>query len=125
MAGDDGEVSVQLIYDADRRWLVAPLSVGQDLVLWVVPNPGFPRSVISRQAAEDLASRGVLVASGRRAYVLHDLQIHGQPVPDVVVQPSPLTRVLGVDGILGFEFFAHYARACLDIATFLMTLTPA
>ena len=118
MAAD--EVSFRLRYslnDPDERgWLFVPLSVGQDYVLEMLPNPFSPRSTISRRALGDLRARG-LIAEGRPPVLLRDLRIVGQRVPDVTARVGAAPSLLRVDGILGFDFFEQFRRIIFDTQT--------
>ena len=122
MPGDGGEITVQLILDSSGRWHILPLAVGDDVLLEMIPNPGFPRSVINQRVRDDLVARGVVIAESRRALTLRDLRIEGHPIPDVTVRVAPITRILGVDGILGFDFFEHYAGVYFDTRSRRLTL---
>lgn len=118
------EVSFRLRYSlsdpSQRGWLFVPLSVGQDYVLEMLPNPFSPRSSLSRRAMEDIAVRSL--TSPATASVLHDLRILGQPVPDVHVRVGAAANLLRVDGILGFDFFGQFERIIFDPPTRQLTL---
>jgi len=120
--GASSDLTVELARSDDNRWFVIRLAVGDDVVLNMVPNPGFPRSVVSRRVWDDLVARGMLAASEGRTVVLRDLRIEQQRSPDLPVRVSPLTRILGVDGILGFDFFENYTGVYFDIRARRLTL---
>lgn len=109
---EGGEVSFYLQPGFDRpreqRWLVVRLSVGQDIVWDMLPNPTAARSTISPQALEDLTRRGLLPAGRQTRVLLRELRIDGQPILDVEVSMSPAIGRLGVDGILGLDFFEQF-----------------
>lgn len=81
------------------------LAVGQDIVWDMLPNPSTRRSSISQDALEDLNSKGLAPAGSQRRVTLHDLRIDGQRVPAVDAYVSAAVSRLGVDGILGLDFF--------------------
>lgn len=115
MAAGDGEISIRLVTDQTNRWRIVPLSVGQDLVLEMIPNPGFPHSVISRTARDALLKRGLVSASRTRLYLLKDLRIEGVPISELEVRVSLAPQVLGLDGMLGMNFFEPYAEIRWDV----------
>jgi hypothetical protein len=120
--GDAGEITVQLTLDSSGRWHILPVAVGEDVVVEMIPNPGFPRSVISQRVRNDLVARGVVATETRRALTLRDLRIEGYPIPDITVRVAPITRILGVDGILGFDFFENYTGLYFDVRARRLTL---
>ncbi len=122
MSGDAADLIVQLTRDSTDRWLTLRLAVGDDAVLEMVPNPGFPRTVISQRAADDLTARGMIAPGRRRDVTLRNLRIEGQQIPDLVVRVSPIGRILGVDGILGFDFIQRYTGVYLDVPALRLTL---
>lgn len=105
-----------------ERWRIIRLSVGQDMTWDMLPNPTVPRSTISRHAFADLALREQAIAGNARRAVLRDLLIAGQPVPDLEVRISQVVARLGVDGILGLDFFEQFASVLWLPRTGQMTL---
>ncbi len=77
MPGAESEISVQLLRDRDNPWYILPLSVGLDLVLWMVPNPA-SRTAISRRVRDMLLGTPLLDDIGGNRYVLRYLAIEGQ-----------------------------------------------
>ncbi len=104
-----------------ERPLFVRLSVGQDVVLEMIPNPTVLRSSLSRQALRDLRTRGVLEGGGP-TFVLRDLRISGQPVADLTVRVGAAATLLRVDGILGFDFFLQFSAVVLEPRTLRVTL---
>jgi hypothetical protein len=101
---------------------VIRLSVGQDVVLEMLPNPLSSRSVITEQARDDLARRSMLTSPTARRQQLHDLKIEGQVVPDLEVIVTPRVQRLAVDGVLGRDFFAHFIDVRWDVRGNRLTL---
>ena len=125
MPASNREVSFRLGYSTGAagrpRWPIVPLSVGQDVVLEMLPNLLSARSVIGQPALDDLR-RWNLAAADARGLVLRDLRIVGQPVPDLAVRVGPAPSLLAVDGVLGFDFFAKFGRVILATATLTLSL---
>ena len=91
-----------------ERGLVIRLSVGDDIAWDMLPNPLSRRSIISPRAFEDLQKRGLAASQNVQRFVVRDLRIAGQTVPDLDVRVSAATIRLRVDGILGLEFFGQF-----------------
>lgn len=121
-----GDIAFRLQYGLDdpneERWPIVPLSVGQDLILEMLPNLLAPRSSIGRNALADLRRRSLLPPTSEAPFALRDLRIPGQPVPDVEVRVGPAARFLQVDGVLGFDFFAKFSKIILEVDTRWLTL---
>jgi hypothetical protein len=120
------EISFPLQYPmADvegRRPIIVLLQVGQDYGLEMMPNPFAARSTISRLALADLQRQGLIPAGRPARMVLRDLRLAGQPIADLEVSVGSAATLLRVDGILGFDFFQHFAEIRFDTRTFVMTL---
>lgn len=91
-----------------ERGLVVRLDVGDDIVWDMLPNPAARRSIISPRALEDLQTRGLASSHDARRFLVRDLRIAGQPIPDLEVRVSAAMVRLGVDGILGLDFFEQF-----------------
>lgn len=98
-----------------------PLSVGQDVVLEMLPNPFSPRSTLSRHTLDDLINRRLVEPEGP-SFLLRDLRIIGQRVPDVTVGVGAAAGFLRIDGILGFDLFERFQRVVFEPATRQLTL---
>ena len=122
MPGAGDEISVQLEWDFSGRWLIVPLSVGQDVVLQMLPNPLLSRSLISEEARDDLIRRSVLPPSVLRRCRLTDLRIKSQMVRDLSVFVVPPAQTFGVDGLLGRDFFAQFIDVRWDVRGNRLTL---
>ena len=108
MPDDAGEVIIQLLPDSSGRWQVVPLSVGEDVVLEMLPNPGSSESSISRRTRDRLLNTPHLVYLGQNGYILRDLAVEGQILSDLEVRVHAGPALLGVDGILGYSFFRKF-----------------
>jgi hypothetical protein len=88
----------------------------------MLPNPFTPRSTISRRALGDLTGRRLL-GSAEPPFLLSDLRIVGQAIPKVAVRVGATASLLGLDGILGYDFFGKFRRISFDTETRLLTLS--
>ena len=84
------------------------LFVGQDIIWDMLPNPTRPRSTISRAAFDDLRAREAGDLAAGRNVPLRQLRIAGQPIPDLHVRVSDTVTRLGVNGVLGLDFFTRF-----------------
>ena len=116
------DISLDLDFGFNRRWYVIPLTVGQDYALEMVPNPIFPRSIVSRRAFEELRARELLQPVSGRRYRMSGLRIAGYPVADLDVRVGPTAAILGVDGLLGLDFFTQFSAIHLDLRSWRLTL---
>ena len=109
--------------DPATFWLTVQLyvqgQVGPEMVLDIAA----PFSSISEGVRDDLARRGLLGAARGRHYLLHDLTIQGQPVPDLAVGLSPRVTQLGVDGLLGLNFFGLFTEVHCHVPSLRITLS--
>ena len=123
MPGSGHEITFRLEPDRNNRQLIIPLSVGQDIVLDMLPVPQ-ATSVISRRALQMLIAGGQIGGDGP-SYVLSNLRIKGQAIPDLTVRVSAGPAMLGVDGIIGESFFSQFASVTWVPGSRLLTLvTP-
>lgn len=122
----DGELSIQLAQHA-RGWLLVrvalPFLPRTPLTLDLMLNTGRPQSALSVSMERALLTLGLLEARGDRTYTLAHAEADGQPLPPIIVRASRGPGLLHVDGMLGLDFLAQFARACLDSATLRLTLT--
>lgn len=118
-------ISFRLQYSFDdprgERWPLVPLAVGPDIVLEMLPNLLSPRSSVSRQVLDDRRWRG-MISGHEPPFLLPDLRIVGQSVPSVAVRVGTSVRLLGADGMLGFDFFGQFERVVLEPLTLRGTL---
>ena len=101
-----------------------PLSVGPDVYLERLFEPTAPRSSISPRVLQDLKGRGLVPQGGRR-FVLRDLRIEGQLVPDLEVRLGLTATFFQFDGGVGADFLRHFAEIHVDLRTLVVTLTRA
>ena len=94
-----------------------------DLALDMVPNPTARRSVVRREVFQDARRKLGDDALRARGILLNDLNIHGQPVSDLLVHPSMAPSRLQVDGFLGLDFFSHFDLVEWRPKTWQMRLT--
>ncbi|MGH2588227.1 MAG: hypothetical protein ACRDJE_25185 [Dehalococcoidia bacterium] len=124
MAPGDDEITLQLIFDENRRWLTARIDVADDVVLRMIINPGYPISAITQRALHDLLARGFAVPDRVGTYLVQRLQADGQSLPNIGVRVRAALDRFGVDGILGFDFATNFTDVCLNIPARRLTLRP-
>lgn len=109
----------------EERRRAVPLTVGPDVYLEMLFEPTMARSSISPRVLSDLQGRGMVPSNDGSHFRLRDLRIVGHSVPDVDVRLGLAAAVLGVDGILGLDFFKLFAGIYVDMRTFDVTITRA
>lgn len=105
-----------------RRLLIVRVSVGQDIAWDLLPNPTLRRSRISQRSLDDLVMREGTPTRHGHEVVLRQLQIQGQPIPDLPVQVDAGIARLGIDGILGLDFFEQFEEVRWQPRTNVVTL---
>lgn len=105
-----------------QRLLIVRLSVGQDIAWDMMPNPTLRRSRISPRALDDLTAREGGPLRRGDAVLLQQLRIRGEPIPDLPVLVGASVTRLGVDGILGFDFFEQFEEVRWNPRTQFMVL---
>jgi hypothetical protein len=121
--GKAGDLSVSLSLSRNTDWLILRVELEARYVLDMIPNPGYPRSVISTAARDELIQQELLPPVRARSYRLRGLAIQGQAVPDIDVEVRPaLHRLFKVDGILGYDFFQNYQEVRFSPADRRLTL---
>jgi hypothetical protein len=122
------EVSFQLriepVGSRGIRQAVVGLSVGPDVYPTMVFQPTTFRSTISSRLLQDLAGRGMLNPSTGPTFIVRDLRIAQQPVPDLRVSVGLAANVFDIDGILGANFLQPFSELRLDIPTLRVKLIP-
>jgi len=124
---NERELSIQAIRDP-RGWLVIhlmlPLIPRTRWRLDVMLNSGRPQSVISRTSRDRLVVLDLLRHESGDRYRLAGAEADGQPLPDFPLRLSAGPALLGVEGMLGLDFFDQFVRVCLDTDPLLLTLLP-
>jgi hypothetical protein len=90
----------------------------------MVFQPTTFRSTISSRVLQDFAGRGMLDPEAGPAYILRDLRIDQQPVPDLRVSVGLTANVFDIDGILGANFLQPFSELRLDIRSLSVRLIP-
>ncbi len=122
MADGGRELSFHLLLHPTSWWLIVPLGLGDEASLSMVLDTGAPLSGISRRTRDGLAERSLLIPHGRRHYLLRDLRIAGQPVPDLVVRESNRLTEVGADGAVGLDFLNRFTEIHCHIPSLWVTL---
>jgi hypothetical protein len=128
--GGNGEIRFRVGLDPKRWLLLVPLEIAtgaeQGIILNMVFDTGSPMSVIGLPTRNLLLGRGLLVSigtiGGKPAYLLQNLRVQGQSLPDLQVLVSPRATRLGLDGILGLTFLNLFGQICFDVDSMELTL---
>jgi hypothetical protein len=117
----------ELIVDATlhrtKRWILIPLTVGHQFIVYMVLDTGTPFSGISEGTREGLVRLGLLGPAPARAHVLRDLEIQGQSIPDLPVLLSRRVTQVGAEGALGLDFLRSFSDVHFHVPTLRLTLT--
>jgi hypothetical protein len=105
-----------------RGWLIVTFTVGALSALDCVVNPGYPVSAISLGTRDVLGALGHLEHTGGRLYRLLDLSLEGQALPNLHVRSSPAVDLLGVEGVIGLNFFRQFREVCFHVPSGRLTL---
>jgi hypothetical protein len=92
-------------------------------VLAMVLDSGSPVSGLSGRSITNLADAGLLETGGRRSYVLRQLRVLDQAIPDLVVRQSRRAEQVGVDGILDLDFLWRFEEVHFHMPTMRLTLS--
>jgi hypothetical protein len=109
-----GEISFRLRIaptgNRETRHVVVGLSVGPDVQLEMQFQPTTRRSTISSRVLRDLQGRGLLPLEDRATWLLRDLRIDRQSVPNLEVRLGLTANVFDLDGILGTDFLRPFSQ---------------
>ena len=119
-----GEIEVDCDIHPSGHWITLGIAVGAELVdPYMVLDSASPVSVISPGARDELERQGLLPSSNQRNdYLLTHLSVQGQPLPDITVRVLPRLTRLGVDGLLGLDFFQMFEEVCFRTQSLRLTL---
>ena len=88
-------------------------------------NTGRPLSVISPNTERSLSALGLVEQLGDRQYRLPGLHVNGDRLPDLIVRASAGPALLGVDGMLGWDYLEQFTEVRIAPGTLRITLiTP-
>jgi hypothetical protein len=128
MAAAHDDVMVEMRHHP-RGWLavrlVLPL-VGQlpwdvDLML----NTGRPHSAISPRTHATLVDLGLVAPHAGSRVVIRNARLGGAPLHDIPMWVSAGPALLGIEGMLGLDFFEQLAEARLNFQALRLTLVCA
>jgi hypothetical protein len=88
----------------------------------LVLNTGRTQSVLSRSMLAAMRALGLFGAQAGPLYVLRQPTADGVPLPDLPLRESAGPGMLGVDGMLGLDFFDRFADACISTSALRLTL---
>jgi hypothetical protein len=105
-----------------RGWVMVPVTV---CGIWngnFILNTFRPRSTVSAMTATVLNGFECIGHQSGRDYVLRGLMIGGERLPELDAQVSAATTLLGVEGMLGLNFFRQFSSVHLDVDQRTLTL---
>jgi hypothetical protein len=108
-------------------WLLLPVAVysavtGTPWELRLVLNTGRTQSVLSRSMLAAMRALGLFGAQSGPLFVLRQATVDGALLPDLPLRESAGPGLLGVDGMLGLDFFGCFADACISTGALRLTL---
>ena len=109
--------------DRVTLWLTLRLYIQGHAGPLMVLDTAAPFSAISESARDSLAAQGLLGPVRGRHYLLRNLTIQGQSVPDLRVGLSLRVTQLGVDGLLGLNFFGLFTEIHCHVPSLRITLS--
>jgi hypothetical protein len=108
-----------------RGWVVVPLQLplqpGAFLSFEPILNTGRPRSVISPNTERSLSALGLLEPIGARQYRIPGLHVDGDRLPDMIVRASAGPALLGLDGMLGWDYLRQFDEVRIEPRTLRVT----
>jgi hypothetical protein len=117
------ELSIQTSLHRPNQWIIVPLLVDGRADLRMVLDTGAPFSAISEEIRDGLLAAGLLGTAGSRLYVLRNVEIQGQPIPDLPVLVSARVAQVGAQGVLGLNFLRQFTDVHFHVPTLRLTLT--
>jgi hypothetical protein len=132
-----GEISILTTLHPTGLWITVPITVAQRVTLFMVLDPGSPASAISPVAVQTLRNWQLIRAVDEdtravQSHLLTDLDVQGQPLPDVRVQVlARLARLarwrirdvpLEIDGLLGLDFLGQFVDIHFNVPTMRLRL---
>lgn len=118
------QLSIQTRLDRRNFWIMVDVEVGPTkTVLAMVLDSGSPVSGLSSRSIANLADAGLIETGGRRSYVLRQLRVLDQAIPDLVVRQSRRAEQVGVDGILGLDFLWRFEDVHFHVPTMRLTFS--
>jgi hypothetical protein len=117
------QIIIVPVLDPRTLWLTVQLDIRGQPGPRMVLDIAAPFSSISESVRDSLVERGLLGAVRGRHYLLRDLTIQRQSVPDLRVGLSPRVTQLGVDGLLGLNFFGLFTEIHCHVPSLRITLS--
>jgi hypothetical protein len=119
------EVVVQCLQHP-RGWVMVPLQLPlQPGTFWgfrPVLNTGRPLSVISSNTERAISALGLVERLGARQYRIPGVRVNGDRLPDLIVRASAGPALLGVDGMLGWDYLEQFTEVRIEPGTLRITL---
>ena len=121
-----GEITTDCKIHPSGRWITFAVMVGGAQTLWMVLDTGSPVSALSPRTGAILETRGLL--NPRRdsnLYILRDLAISGQSIPDLELRILPRLDRLQVVGLLGLDFLRVFDDIHFNVPSLRLRLVPS
>jgi hypothetical protein len=122
-----GELTIPVRFHRSGLWVGIFITVQGIHTLFMVLDTGSPVSAISPQVREDLRTASLLQAADEpRYYRLSDVAARGTddwlPLLDLDVRVLPRLSLLGIEGLLGLDFFRNFGRVCFHLSDWQIVL---
>jgi len=117
------KLSIQTTLQRPNQWILVPLLLDGRAELQMVLDTGAPLSAISGEIRDGLLAAGLLSAAGSRLYVLRNVEIQNQSIPDLPVLVSTRVTQVGAQGVLGLSFLRQFTDVHFHVPSLLLTLT--
>jgi hypothetical protein len=121
--GTGGDLVIQTALHPRGWWVMVPVEVAGLVTVELVLDTGSLLSGISEPTREMLASRGLLSPAGERRFLLRNLSIQGQALPDVIVRVSRRVTQTGARGVLGLDFLGQFTDIHFHVPSMRLTLS--
>jgi hypothetical protein len=128
MAAAHDDVTAEMLRHP-RGWfvvrLVLPLIGQLPWDLFLMLNTGRPYSAISPATYIRLADLGLVAPRAGSRVVIRNARLGGAPLHDISMRVSAGPALLGMEGMLGLDFFEQFAEARFDFQALRLTLVRA
>ena len=96
MPAGSGEVTVYTKLHPQNWWILVPLEVGGTFTFDIVLDTGSPLSALSIEIINTLLVLNRIEQLAANRYILRDLWIQGQPIPDLGCAPAVVSLKLAL-----------------------------
>jgi hypothetical protein len=107
-----------------RLLLRASLQPGLFWQIDLMLNTGRPQSVVSPTTRNALAALGLIEPNGTGRFRIPRVRVGDDLLPDLHVRVSAGPALLGVDGMLGWDYLERFAEVRIEPRTLRITFVP-